>query len=208
MCFNWKNIFPVYGYIQKYTIIKTDSWYDKEKDSKAPQGEEPDYDLRIAIIKKKLSNINFELPDNFIKYIAENLNTNGRDIEGFLKRLKANHDIMGVNITQKEIDLLLNDFISKKIVTIDIIKEKVSDYYSITTADISSTKRNKELVLPRHVAMYLSRELAKKSFPEIAKAFGGKNHATVIHAVNKIQKDINNDKSLLSEINDIKNNLL
>ena len=169
---------------------------------------EPDYNLRLNIIKSKLKTINFKLPDEFIEYIAENLNGNCRDIEGILKRLKVNQEIMKINVTKKEIDLILNDFITNKIITVDVIKDKVANYYGITPNDLASEKRNKELVIPRHVAMYLSRQLTKKSFPEISRSFGNKNHATIIHAVDKITKNLLQDKSLSIDVEKIKATIL
>lgn len=164
---------------------------------------EPDYELRCNIIKNKSKILNLNLTADLIDYIANNVNSSGREIEGFLKRLKVNQDIMDIKITKNEIDNLLGDFISKKTININIIQDKVANYFNISLNDLKSEKRNKELVLPRHVAMYLSKKLTNKSFPDIARSFNGKNHATIIHAVNKIEKTINNDTSLLEIIDNI-----
>lgn len=169
---------------------------------------EPDYELRRSIVENKVNTLQLDLQPNFIDYIAENITSNGRDIEGLLKRLKVNQNIMNIKITKNEIDNLLNDFVTKKIVNLDLIKEKVADYYDLTVFDLTSNKRNKNLVCARHVAMYLVRELTNKSYPEIARAFSGRNHATVIHAVTKIKKDIITDKDLALEVAKIKDVLL
>lgn len=162
---------------------------------------EPDYELRCDIIKSKMSNI--RLSSDLIDYIAVNVTSSGREIEGFLKRLKVNQDMLDIEITKKEIDSLLEDFVSKKVINVDIIQDRVASYFNISLNELKSEKRNKELVLPRHIAMYLSKKLTNKSFPDIAKSFNGKNHATIIHAVNKIEKSINTDKSILETVKSI-----
>ena len=164
---------------------------------------EPDYELRCNIIKNKSKILNIDLANDLIDYIANSINGSGREIEGFLKRLKVNQDILDIKINKNEIDNLLCDFVSKKTINISIIQDKVASYFNISLNDLKSEKRNKELVLPRHIAMYLSKKLTNKSFPDIARSFNGKNHATIIHAVNKIEKNINSDASLLEIINNI-----
>ncbi len=170
---------------------------------------DPDYDLRFDLVKFKSNQIGLNLDLKCQKFIAENLATNCREIEGCLKRLLVHQKFVQSNIDQVTIEEILQVNLekTKKIVTIDEIQETVCGYFGITMANLKSEKRLKELVIPRHVAMYLSKQLTQKSFPDIAKKFGGKNHATVIHAINKISKDINTDPELNEIILKIKNNL-
>lgn len=170
---------------------------------------EPDYQLRLDIIKKKSKDLNLILSEELMKFIAENITTNGREIEGCLKRLLINQNIMHINITKDDIKSILYDNINqtKKTITIDLIQEKVADYFNISLSDLKSEKRFKDLILARHTAMYLCKIFTTKSFQDISKKFNSKSHATVIHAVKKIESMIENDIELNNSINSISNNL-
>lgn len=168
---------------------------------------EPDYQLRFDIVKFKSKQMGLELDDKTSKFIAEKIVSSGREIEGCLKRLLMHQKFMNVKITQKVIEEVLADNItqSQKVITIDDILEKVSSFYKVSLSELKSDKRLKELVIPRHIAMYLCKKLTSKSFPDIAKKFGGKNHATVIHAIKKVDEMIENDQEISDNISKIKN---
>ncbi len=170
---------------------------------------EADYQLRLDLIKKKASDLNLNLSKGLPEFIAENINTNCREIEGCLKRLKINQDIMHIEIKRENIEDILCDNLSqaKKSVTIEAIQKKVAEYFDISLDDLKSEKRVKNLVLARHIAMFLSKNLTNKSFPDIAKKFSNKNHATVIHAVNKIKAEMENNPEIIDAINNIGNSL-
>ena len=166
---------------------------------------EPDYQLRYDLITKKSKDLGLNINKDLIEYIAENIVSSGREIEGCLKRLQIHQDIMNIEITVDTINEILGDNISnnKKLITINDIQEKVSKYFDISLNDLKSDKRIKELVIPRHIAMYFSKKLTTKSFPEIAKCFNGKNHATVIHAVKKIEELLQTDLEINKFITEI-----
>ena len=168
---------------------------------------EPDYQLRLLIIKNKSKRLGLKLNEELMQYIAENIISNGREIEGCLKRLYINQEIMHITLNKEEIDKILCDNITsnKKVITIVSIQEKVSEYFNVTISDLKSSRRTKELVIPRHIAMYLCKELTAKSYPDIAKSFNGKNHATIIYAVKKIKKAVQENSEMLQTINKIKN---
>lgn len=159
-----------------------------------------DYQLRYDIVKFKSKQMNLDITDDIAKFIAEKIITNGRELEGCLKRLLMQQQFMQVKITKQVVEEILADNIVKatKTITIDKIQEKVAEFFKISLSDLKSEKRLKSLVIPRHIAMYLSKKYTQKSFPDIAKKFGGKNHATIIHGVKNIEELILKD----SEINE------
>ena len=159
-----------------------------------------DYQLRYDIVKFKSKQVNLDITDDVAKFIAEKIITNGRELEGCLKRLLMQQQFMQVKITKQVVEEILADNIVKatKTITIDKIQEKVAEFFKISLNDLKSEKRLKSLVIPRHIAMYLSKKYTQKSFPDIAKKFGGKNHATIIHGVKNIEELILKD----SEINE------
>lgn len=167
---------------------------------------EPDYEFRLNLINKKASMLKLDLSKPLMSYMAEKIILNNREIEGCLKRLQINQDIMNIKISKEDIDNILHDNIisSQKCITINDIQDKISNYFNISIADLKSIKRLKELVIPRHIAMYFCKQLTTKSYPEIAKSFNGKNHATVIYAVKKIEELIEKDLEIANIIEEIK----
>lgn len=166
-----------------------------------------DYQLRLDLVKFKSQQINLNITDKVAEFIAETIITNGREIEGCLKRLLMQQKFMNIEITKTIVEQVLVDNISKaqKIITIELIQEKTSEEFKISLADLKSDKRLKDLVIPRHIAMYLSKKFTQKSLPDIAKKFGGKNHATVIHAVKKIEDLIQKDQEISEAVIKITN---
>ena len=172
----------------------------------------PDYDLKVAIIKNKLKKENIELNDDVIAFIASNVGSDVRGIEGAITRLIAYSAIMGIN----NIDLAfameaLKDFTKKDMVTdqneIRKIQKTVANFYKISFEDMKSKKRTPNLTIPRQVAMYLCRKLTDESFDRIGVEFSGKNHATVIHACNKIEKELKINNDLKDAIDNIEKQL-
>lgn len=173
----------------------------------------PDYETRIAILRKKAQEENKHVPDEVTIHIAKNIKSNIRELEGALVRIFAYADLANKEITYKLACEALKDIISGKVnkeINVDLIKEKVSQYYNIKISDFNLKKRTRDIAFPRQVAMYLSRELTDLSLPKIGESFGGKDHTTVMHAHEKISNDIKKNKDLKDKIeniiNDIKNN--
>ena len=172
----------------------------------------PDYDLKVAIIKKKLKREDIPIGEDVISYIASNIGNDVRQLEGSITRLIAYSAIMcETNITLDFAIEALKDFTKKDIITdqndIRRIQKSVANFYKISFEDIKSKKRTPNLAIPRQVAMYLCRKLTDESFERIGIEFSGKNHATVIHACNKIEREMKINKDLSDAIDNIRKQL-
>jgi len=173
----------------------------------------PDYDLRIEILKKKLSLYELAKPvDNeVLEYIANNCTSDVRKLEGALNRLFAyttmfNRDIINLEVATEALKGHLNSYNYMKN-NIQKIQSIVADYYKINMEDMKSKKRTNEIAFPRQIAMYLSRVMTDESFPRIGIEFGGKDHSTIIHACEKIETEMKKDTSLAEIINSLKNKI-
>ena len=152
--------------------------------------EPPEFEMRVAILLKKASLENIKLPEEVAFFLANIIESNVRELEGALKRVSAyaNFNNQDINLELAKIalkDLLFN---KEKKTSIQNIKKIVADYYKIKTADFNSQSRARNIVRPRQIAMSLCKELTNESLPEIGKAFGGKDHSTVLHAMKKIKQ--------------------
>lgn len=152
----------------------------------------PDFETRIAILKKKSEKETIALSDDIFYFLAEKIKTNIRELEGALIRLVAYSNLIGKNVSVDMAKEVLKDMITEgeKKVTIDLIQRRVSDYFDIKTSDMKAKKRNKAIAYPRQIAMYLARKMTDYSLPEIGDQFGGRDHTTVIHAFEKITNDL------------------
>ncbi|MDA9181102.1 chromosomal replication initiator protein DnaA [Gammaproteobacteria bacterium] len=150
--------------------------------------EPPELETRVAILKKKASHIGTELDTDVAFFIAKCIQSNVRELEGALRRVIANSQFTGKEITLGFAKEALRDLISlqNKMVTIDNIQKTVASYYKIRMSELLSAKRNRSLARPRQLAMSLAKELTSHSLPEIGDAFGGRDHTTVLHACKKI----------------------
>jgi chromosomal replication initiator protein len=162
----------------------------------------PDLETRVAILRKKVENETVAIPDDVILLIAEIIKTNIRELEGALVRVIAYSLLEEKKITLEVAKNVLKDLLKEasRQVSVEDIQKVVADYYKINIHDIKTKKRIKNIVLPRQVAMYLTREMTSLSLPEIGAGFGGKDHTTVLHAFKKIKKDINRDLELKNTI--------
>jgi len=170
----------------------------------------PDLETRIAILRNKADLEGIAIPDDTLSYIAGQIDSNVRELEGALARVQAYSQLNKSPITTSLVadalkSLNLNSKLSE--VSIPVIQEKVAKYYHITMADIKGKKRNKQIVNPRQIAMYLARELTDSSLPRIGNEFGGKDHTTVIHACDKISAALKTDTELQQAIGDLKSQL-
>ncbi len=169
----------------------------------------PDLETRIAILKTKAQEKNVDFSDEIYHYIASNIKTNIRELEGALNRLIINQKISNNLDIEKVKKILHGITISPtKIITPKKIINIVADFFDLKEKDILSKCRKKEIVKPRQIAMYLLREETKSSFPFIGRKFGGKDHTTAIHSYRKIAKEIEKDKKLEEEIFLIKERLI
>ncbi len=170
----------------------------------------PDIETRIAILKTKLKEKDFYLSDDILKYIATHIQKNIRELEGALNRLIAhcqfNHSNPNLKITEEVLgDIFSNS--SKKSVTPRQIIKAVAEFYDIPVEKLKDKSRKKEIVKPRQISMYLMRKEIKSSYPDIGSHLGSRDHTTAIHAFEKIQEEIENDKNIEQEINLIKERL-
>lgn len=173
----------------------------------------PDYDLRMQILKKKLSVHELAKPidEDVLEYIANNCTSDVRKLEGALNRLFAyttmfNKEKINLEVATEALKGHLNSYGYIKN-DIQKIQSVVADYYKINVEDMKSKKRTNNIAFPRQIAMYLSRILTDESLTRIGLEFGGKDHTTIIHAFDKIDKEIKNDSNLEQVINNIKNKL-
>ncbi len=173
----------------------------------------PDFDLRVAILKKKISAgaVEKEIPNDVIEYIASNVGSDVRQLEGSITRLIAYSAIMGgANINVDLAIEALKDYINKGISEkndIHKIQKIVAEYFQISVEDMKSKKRSSNIAFPRQIAMFLCRKMTDESFPKIGTEFGGKDHSTVIHSVEKIEKEIKINKELNNIVEKLKKDI-
>ena len=166
----------------------------------------PDFETRMAILKKKADVEKLDVPNEVMVYIATKIKSNIRELEGALIRIVAYSSLTNRDITVDLASEALKDIISNKQnknITIDIIQDVVAAYFNLRVEDLKSQRRTRNVAYPRQIAMYLSRKLTDMSLPKIGEEFGGRDHTTVIHAYEKISESLNNDESLQHTINDI-----
>ena len=166
----------------------------------------PDFETRVAILKIKSQEKNYSFSDEILEYIASNIQTNIRELEGALNRLSAYQKLNNQTPTLEIAKTLLKSvvFAPKKVATPEKVIKAVSIFYDLKEKEILEVSRKKEIVKPRQVAMYLLREELKSSFPFIGRKFGGKDHTTAIHGYNKIKREMTTSESLSEEISLIK----
>ena len=163
----------------------------------------PDYETRMAILHKKEESMKISVPDEIIRYIATNINTNIRELEGALNRVTAFAKLSGRNINLDMAEEVLRDQISEKsnvTVTTKVIFEVVASYFGCTVDELLSQKRNKDIAYPRQIAMYLCRKLTPLAFQQIGNDLGNRDHTTVSHGYDKIVNDLKGNKDLRETI--------
>ncbi len=163
----------------------------------------PDIETRIAILKKKAEAEAVSLPDSVALYVADKVQSNIRELEGYLRRVIAYASLKGeridLDLTKEALKGLLDT--SASIITVEKIQKLVCHEFKIKTAQIKSKNNSPKIAFPRQIAMYLAKELTNASLPEIGKKFGGKHHTTVIHSVRKIDKMRTDDPEFNKQIN-------
>ncbi|WP_125141545.1 chromosomal replication initiator protein DnaA [Clostridium transplantifaecale] len=167
----------------------------------------PDYETRMAILRKKEELEGYNIDNEVIKYIATNVKSNIRELEGALTKIVALSKLNKREITIELAEEALKDLISPnemKEVTPELIIQVVADHFGITPLDISSQKRNKEVVFPRQIVMYLCRSMTETPLQAIGKYLGGRDHTTIIHGYEKIGNDMEKNESLRNTIEILK----
>lgn len=177
-----------------------------------PDIQPPDYETRMAILHSKVNLNNFmgNISDDIFELVAKQVKSSIRELEGAIRTIIAYSDISKKDIDIDTANRLLKDYFvesqRRKIDAEYIIKE-VERHFNLKNETLVSSKRDKEISYPRQVAMYICRELTQLSFPEIGKAFGGRNHATVVHNVNKIKEEMESDLSVLNNVKELIKNI-
>jgi chromosomal replication initiator protein len=169
----------------------------------------PDIETRIAILRKKAEREGVQTPNDVTFFIAEKIRSNIRELEGALIRVAAYAKLVGKDISLDLVKEVLKDVLKEdeKKITIELIQQKVAQYFDIRVADMRNKRRTKAIVYPRQIAMYLSRNLTDFSLPEIGEYFGGRDHSTVLHAYEKVQRDVKRDDGIMGVITKIRENI-
>ena len=162
----------------------------------------PDFETRVAILNKKAEVERIRLPDDVAFLIASRIRSNIRELEGSLTRMIAFCALTGREMTVDLAQEVLADLWGEeqKVITIDQIQRKVSDFFGVTVSDLKAKTRTRAVALPRQIAMYLARDLTHASLAEVGRGFGGKDHTTVLHAVEKIKRLLQEDQKLRKSI--------
>lgn len=167
----------------------------------------PDYETRLAILRKKAQDENVVIDDFILSNIANKIDSNIRELEGVFNKIVARASLTHSSITIELAEKIINEFKyeSEKVISCDFIKETVSKYFSIEKDDLASNKRSNDIAFPRQIAMYLCREIANMSYPQIGIDFGGRDHSTVMHACRKIEKEIKEKTNTKLIVDSVKN---
>lgn len=167
----------------------------------------PDFETRLAILKSKLGSVGTLVSENVLTFIAHKVQKNIRELEGALTRVQAFAAIHQRQVDEEEAARLLADIIPAGIrrpLTIDRIQQLVCDYYNVSIEDMKGKRRDKHIVFPRQVAMYLVREETPSSLPVIGQTFGGRDHTTALHSIDKIANELKEDERLRYDIEAIR----
>ncbi len=164
------------------------------------------YELRLDILRKKVNLSGINIPLNVLQFLADKIISNIRELEGALNRIWANHELTGNDITLENSERLLSDIllVNEKKISINFIQEQVSLFFNLKLSDMNSSRRSINIARPRQIAMYICKAITSFSYPEIGRAFGGKDHTTVMHAVKKIEALLLVDQKLKKQLSELK----
>lgn len=160
------------------------------------------YELRLGILQNKAEKCDMEVPGDVMEFIAHNITSNIRELEGALNKVIAYSSLVGKPITLDAAHEVLKDLIrsNSRRLTIELIQKKVAEHFNIKMSDMHSSRRSRSVARPRQIAMYLAKNLTSKSLPEIGRKFGGKDHTTVMHAVKRIDELCNQDATIAEDV--------
>jgi chromosomal replication initiator protein len=171
----------------------------------------PDFETRIAILQKKAEMSGIVVSDEILALIAGKIITNIRELEGALIRVVAKASLTNKEISLPLVEEALKDILSSEKnndnFSLNLIKRAAAEYYHLKVEDLSAKVRTKEIALARQIAMYLARELTGASLPKIGNDFGGRDHTTVMHACEKIKKELKENKALAEAVRTISRNI-
>jgi chromosomal replication initiator protein len=170
----------------------------------------PDFETRLAILHSKLGDGGSLIPEEVLSFIAHKVQRNIRELEGALTRVQAFAAVHQRQVDEEEAARLLSDIIpagTRKPINVERIQTLVADYYNVTLEDMKGKRRDKHIVFPRQVAMFLVREETPSSLPAIGKAFGGRDHTTALHSIEKIANELKEDERLRYEVQSIREKL-
>lgn len=167
----------------------------------------PDYETRLAILRKKAQDENIVIEDSILSDIATKIDSNIRELEGVFNKIVARASLTHSPITIELAENIINEFKyeSEKIISSDFVKETVAKYFSIDKEELAGNKRSNDIAFPRQIAMYLCREVIGMSFPQIGLEFGNRDHSTVMHGYNKISKELKEKNSTKLIVESVKN---
>ncbi|OGG77529.1 hypothetical protein A3B35_01810 [Candidatus Kaiserbacteria bacterium RIFCSPLOWO2_01_FULL_54_24] len=166
---------------------------------------EPDVESRVAIIKAKLESHGFSIPEDIVRYIAENVRGNIRELEGILNMIVCKSQLKGKGISHADVRTLIKHNVKpNRGVSVDEVVRRIAGYYEIAEKSIYEKTRKKEVVKPRQIIMYILREEFNVSYPSIGEKLGGRDHTTVIHSCEKIKEEMKSSTSLEQEIDHIR----
>jgi chromosomal replication initiator protein len=163
----------------------------------------PDLETKVAILQKRAEGEHVTLPTDVALFIASNVRTNVRELEGALVRLVAWCGLNGVEITLSTTQQCLKQFIDTQVrkITIEAIQRSVAEQFGMRVAELKQKNNSRSVVVPRQIAMYLAKQMTEASLPEIGRQFGGKHHTTVMHSIAKIDAQRRDDKDLNRTVN-------
>jgi chromosomal replication initiator protein len=169
----------------------------------------PDVETKLAILKMKAEQNSIKLPEDVALFLANSICNNVRELEGYLIRIGAYASLTSIPVSLEMARNVLKDILVERNreLSVEEIIKRVSIHFNMKISDIKSAKRLKAVVLPRQIAMYLSRQLTPSSYPEIGDRFGGKDHSTIIHAIRKIEKLMEVDFQLRTTIENLRKEL-
>ncbi|NLB82022.1 MAG: chromosomal replication initiator protein DnaA [Clostridiaceae bacterium] len=170
----------------------------------------PDYETRIAILQSKVQCAKVDIPAEIFDLVAQQVKSNIRELEGAIRTIVAYSEISKKDIELETANRILSDYFSssqKRKIDADYIIKQVENFFNLNDDVIKSNRRNKEFTYPRQIAMYICRELTQLSLPEIGKEFGGRDHSTVIHSINKIKDAMEKDLDTMKTINNLIKNI-
>lgn len=167
---------------------------------------QPDLETREAILRRKAEEHKKEIDPEIINYIATNIDSSIRELEGALTKIIATCELTHCELTKEKASQILKDIVDqrKQVITAELIVREVHKYYNIPIEDLMGKKRVKEIVIPRQITMYLLRHEANLSFPEIGREIGGKDHSTIMHGCSKIESDISQNQRIKDDLTHIK----
>ncbi len=170
----------------------------------------PDYETRVAILRKKLELESVNVPDDVIDFIAAEIKTNIRELEGALLRVVAYALLEDKTISLSVAKSVLKDMVKEtvKTISVEMVQKEVAEFFNLSLPELKNKSRHKNIIVPRQVAMYLSRKLTNHSLPEIGAAFGGKDHTTILHAVKKVEEVLLKDEQIRKIVETLRNALL